>query len=389
MSLQVHFIFKHKNPKTGEYEEKHLKSPPMAKITKQTTLYTLIVNPDQSFELRVDGKSVKNGTLLEDFSPAVNPPAEIDDPEDSKPEDWVDTSRIPDPDAKKPDDWDEDAPVEVVDEEAVKPEDWLDDEPEFIPDPNAKKPEDWDDEEDGDWIPSTVANPKCQDASGCGKWEKPMKANPAYKGKWSAPMIENPAYKGPWAPRKIPNPSYFEDKAPSNFEPIGAIGYELWTMTNDILFDNIYVGHSIKDAEKLQKKTFDVKKAIEEAEEAATAPKAPEPPKMLGSFKEDPIAFIKAKIDPFIAVALKDPISAVKAFPDVAGVIGMVIVTILALLGGLISLAAAPAKIKKEAAPASDKKKPEKKIQEVAKAEGSSSESDNKPKASRRTSKKA
>jgi len=202
-------------------------------------------------------------------------------------------------------------------------------------------------------------------------------------------MIENPAYKGPWAPRKIPNPSYFEDKTPSNFEPIGAIGYELWTMTNDILFDNIYVGHSIKDAEKLQKKTFDVKKAIEEAEEAATAPKAPEPPKMPGSFKEDPIAFIKAKIDPFIAVALKDPISAVKAFPDVAGVIGMVIVTILALLGGLISLAVAPAKVKKEAAPASDKKKPEKKIQEAAKAEGSSSESDNKPKASRRTSKKA
>ena len=38
---------------------------------------------------------------MEDFEPAVNPPAEIDDPEDKKPEDWVDTKRIPDPDAVK------------------------------------------------------------------------------------------------------------------------------------------------------------------------------------------------------------------------------------------------------------------------------------------------
>ena len=92
------------------------------------------------------------GNVLEDFTPAVNPPQEIDDPEDSKPEDWVDTKRIPDPDAtkvmvlmifstymanmfRKPDDWDEDAPYEIPDEDAIKPEGWLDDEPEFIPDP--------------------------------------------------------------------------------------------------------------------------------------------------------------------------------------------------------------------------------------------------------------
>ena len=41
------------------------------------------------------------GSLLEDFTPAVNPEKEIDDPDDKKPEDWVDTKRIPDPDAKK------------------------------------------------------------------------------------------------------------------------------------------------------------------------------------------------------------------------------------------------------------------------------------------------
>jgi calnexin len=220
---KVHFIFRHKNPKTGEYEEKHLKAPPAARITKTTTLYTLIVNPDQTFEIKIDNESVKTGSLLEDFNPAVNPEKEIDDPKDSKPDDWVDEARIADPDATKPDDWDEDAPYEIIDEEATKPDDWLEDEPSMIPDPEAEKPEDWDDEEDGDWVAPQVPNPKCDEVSGCGPWEKPMTKNPEYKGKWSAPMIDNPAYKGVWKPQKIANPDYFEDKTPANFEPMGAV----------------------------------------------------------------------------------------------------------------------------------------------------------------------
>jgi len=222
---KVHFIFRHKNPKTGEYEEKHLKSPPAARITKTTTLYTLIVRPDQTFDIKIDGESVKSGSLLEDFTPAVNPDEEVDDPNDTKPEDWIEDARISDPDATKPADWDEEAPFEVVDEAAEKPADWLEDEPTMIPDPEAEKPEDWDDEEDGDWIPPMVPNPKCDEASGCGPWEKPMIRNPDFKGKWSAPMIDNPAYKGVWAPAKIANPDYFEDKAPANFEPMGGVSH--------------------------------------------------------------------------------------------------------------------------------------------------------------------
>lgn len=38
---------------------------------------------------------------MEDFTPPVNPPKEIDDPEDSKPADWVDTKKIADPKAVK------------------------------------------------------------------------------------------------------------------------------------------------------------------------------------------------------------------------------------------------------------------------------------------------
>jgi hypothetical protein len=42
---------------------------------------------------------------------------------------------------------------------------------------DATKPEEWDDQEDGEWIAPTVANPKCIDAAGCGKWQKFVKAN--------------------------------------------------------------------------------------------------------------------------------------------------------------------------------------------------------------------
>jgi calnexin len=310
----------------------------MARIVKTTSLYTLIVKPDQSFEIKIDGESTRNGTLLEDFSPSVNPEAEIDDPNDKKPEDWVDEARIADPDAKKPEDWDEDAPFEIVDEEATKPEDWLEDEPTTIPDPEAEKPEDWDDEEDGDWIPPTVPNPKCEEVSGCGKWEPPMMKNPAYKGKWTAEFIDNPAYKGVWAPQKIANPDYFEDKVPSNFEPIGAIGFEIWTMQKDILFDNIYIGHSIADAEKLKAETFDLKNPAEKADEEANKPKPSESPKSPSDlvFTEDPVKYVKEKTALFIEIAKRDPVEAIKFVPEVAGGLGVIAVTIFALLVSLV-----------------------------------------------------
>ncbi|KAI9755935.1 MAG: hypothetical protein M4579_004066 [Chaenotheca gracillima] len=355
---KVHFIFKHKNPKTGEYEEKHLKSPPTARITKKSALYTLIVKPDQSFEMRVDGKSVKNGTLLEDFTPSVNPEKEIDDPKDKKPATWVDEAKIPDPEATKPEDWDEDAPFEIVDAEAEKPADWLDDEPAVVPDPEAEKPEDWDDEEDGDWIPPTVPNPKCDEVSGCGKWEPPTIKNPAYKGKWTAPYVDNPAYKGVWAPRKIANPAYFEDKTPANFEPMGAIGFEIWTMQSDILFDNIYIGHSIEDAEKLKAETFDVKNPIEAEEEDADKPAEPPKPKspLDLNFLDDPILYIREKLDLFISIAKQDPIEAVKFLPEIAGGLAVGVVSLIVILAGLVSMGSgsAPPQAKKAAGKAKE-----------------------------------
>lgn len=338
-----------------------MKSPPAIKNDKLTHLYTLIVKQDNTFDLLIDNKSMKTGSLLEDFAPAVNPPAEIDDPNDTKPEDWVDEARIADPEATKPEDWDEDAPLEIVDADAEKPDDWLEDEPLTIPDPEAEKPEDWDDEEDGDWVPPQVPNPKCEEASGCGKWEPPMIRNPAYQGKWTAPFIDNPAYKGVWKPRTINNPDYFEDKTPSNFEPMGAIGFEIWTMQADITFDNIYIGHSIDDAAALRKETYDVKKPVEDAEDAKSKPEPKDKPKSPSDliFMDDPVLYIREKLELFITLAKKDPVEAIKFMPEVAGGIGgavALVIALVALLAGSGS-GAAPSKedIKKTAQQAKNK----------------------------------
>lgn len=47
---------------------------------------------------------------------------------------------------------------------------------------------------------------------------------------------------GPWVQRQIPNPKYFHDEKPlSNVGDIGAVGIEIWTMDEDMYFDNVVV----------------------------------------------------------------------------------------------------------------------------------------------------
>uniref|UniRef100_A0A3Q3GZA4 Calnexin n=1 Tax=Kryptolebias marmoratus TaxID=37003 RepID=A0A3Q3GZA4_KRYMA len=268
---KLHFIFRHKNPKTGEYEEKHAKKPDSdlrAYYTdKKTHLYTLVVNPDNSFEILVDQTVVNSGNLLKDMTPPVNPPAEIEDPDDHKPEDWDERPKIQDPDAVKPDDWDEDAPAQIPDEHAVKPDGWLDDEPEYIGDPDAIKPDDWDEDMDGEWEAPQVPNPVCESAPGCGPWKRPVIDNPNYKGKWKPPMIDNPNYQGIWKPRKIANPAFFEDLHPFKMTPFNAVGLELWSMSSDIFFDNFFITNDRNVANTWAADGWGLKKAAEGAAE--------------------------------------------------------------------------------------------------------------------------
>ncbi|EPS68494.1 calnexin-like protein, partial [Genlisea aurea] len=273
---KVHFILNHKNPKTGKFVEHHLKFPPSVPFDKLTHVYTAILKPDNELSILIDGEEKKTTNILseQDFEPSVIPPKTIPDPDDEKPEDWDEREKIPDPDAKKPDDWDEDAPLEIDDEDAVKPEGWLDDEPEEVDDPEATKPEDWDDEEDGEWESPKIDNPKCQEAPGCGEWKKPKKRNPEYKGKWYAPSIDNPDFKGIWKPQEIENPEHFELEKP-NYDPIAAVGIEIWTMQDGILFDNILIASSVQVSESYResawKPKFDAEKEKQKAEDSTTS----------------------------------------------------------------------------------------------------------------------
>lgn len=121
-------------------------------------------------------------------------------------------------------------------------------------------------------------------------------------------------------------------------------------MQNDILFDNIYIGHSISDAEKLAQDTFDVKKAVEKAQEEADKPKKDEKDEKKSpldmTFMDDPVAYTKEKVNLFAAIAQRDPIEAIKFVPEVAAGIAVGIVSLLLVLLGLFTggAAAAPSK---------------------------------------------
>lgn len=52
-------------------------------------VYTLHIKTDNTFDLYIDTETVSSGNLLEDFEPPVEPPQEIDDPDEEQPEDWV------------------------------------------------------------------------------------------------------------------------------------------------------------------------------------------------------------------------------------------------------------------------------------------------------------
>jgi len=191
------------------------------KDDEMTHLYTLILKPDNTYEVRIDGEKVESGSLEEDWD--LLPPKKMKDPAASKPDDWVDNAKMDDPEDTKPDDWEQ---------------------PELIADEGASKPQDWDDEEDGEW-------------------EAPMINNPDYKGEWKPKQIDNPAYKGEWVHPEIDNPDYSPDDALYKFDDIGAIGFEIWQVKSGTIFDNIIVTDSIAEAEAFQKETFDVTKPAE------------------------------------------------------------------------------------------------------------------------------
>lgn len=122
-------------------------------------------------------------------------------------------------------------------------------------------------------------------------------------------------------------------------------------MQNDILFDNIYIGHSKADAEALRKESFNVKLPVEVAEEDKEKPKPEEKDKPFKSpsdlvFMDDPVTYVREKVTLFIELAKRDPVEAARFMPEVAGGLAVGAVTVLLLLVGLVSggSSAAPSK---------------------------------------------
>jgi calreticulin len=221
---KVHLIFNYKG-------KNHLlkKNVPCESDT-YTHLYTLILHPDNTYEIQIDQKEVAKGSLKEDWD--ILEPKEIKDPNAKKPADWVDEKEIPDPEDKKPEGWD-DIPAQ-------------------IPDPDAKKPDDWDDELDGEWEP-------------------PMIANPEYKGEWKPKMIPNPAYKGEWVHPMIANPNYVEDNSLYLYKDNAFVGFEIWQVKSGTIFDNIIITDSVDEANKHANQTWgktkDAEKKMKEEQE--------------------------------------------------------------------------------------------------------------------------
>lgn len=119
-------------------------------------------------------------------------------------------------------------------------------------------------------------------------------------------------------------------------------------MNEDILFDNIYIGHSVEDAKALQKETFDIKKPNEKKaeEDAKPADQKPAPKSPFDLvFADDPVLFIKEKTALFVELFKRNPVDAVKFVPEVAGAIGVGLLTLLIIIAGALGgSSAAPSK---------------------------------------------
>ena len=111
-------------------------------------------------------------------------------------------------------------------------------------------------------------------------------------------------------------------------------------MQSDILFDNIYIGHSVADALKLQNEGYDVKAKIEQAAKDAMKPKFDEKAKLGGgaTFMEDPIGNVRNKIDIFTTIFKRDPMAAIRAVPEITGVIVVILGVVISALFAVISI---------------------------------------------------
>ena len=91
---KVHVIFNYKG------KNLLIKRDIRCKDDEFSHLYTLIVKPDNTYEVLIDNESAQKGNLEDDWD--FLPSKMINDPEAKKPTDWDDNPKIDDPEDEKP-----------------------------------------------------------------------------------------------------------------------------------------------------------------------------------------------------------------------------------------------------------------------------------------------
>eukprot|EP01068_Selenidium_serpulae_P015347 Selendium_serpulae@DN6201_c0_g1_i4.p1 len=76
-------------------------------------------------------------------------------------------------------------------------------------------------------------------------------------------MVDNPEYKGPWKRRTMANPAYYKLEKPHRMYPMSAVGFELWTMQGNLLFDNIVISRNVEALRRFTDATFKIRHEIE------------------------------------------------------------------------------------------------------------------------------
>ncbi|XP_062815227.1 calreticulin-3 isoform X2 [Anolis carolinensis] len=205
---KVHVILRHKDKLYP------IKREIRCKVDGFTHLYTLILRPDHTYQVKIDNARVASGLLEDDW--AFLPPRTINDPRVEKPRDWDDRPEVDDPDDTKPEDWDVS---------------------EFILDTSAERPADWDEGRQG-------------------RWQPPLLQNPLYRGEWKPRRIPNPKFRGAWPHPQVANPAFAPDASLAIYRDIGAIGLDLWQVRSGTIFDNFLIADDEEYAEEFGEDTW-------------------------------------------------------------------------------------------------------------------------------------
>jgi hypothetical protein len=108
-------------------------------------------------------------------------------------------------------------------------------------------------------------------------------------------------------------------------------------MTEDILFDNLYIGRSLDDAKAFAAETFDIKSPLEKAADKLAFPED-EDEQVEVTFAENPVEFLRNQAFKFIMLARVDPIAAFKTHPETGVALAGALLTFCGMLGALFGL---------------------------------------------------